>query len=69
MAINLETILPDLETVVGKEQVSSDRSLISREMNLPDRPGNFLMVSPQRDEEIQEVVRKAGARNVPVYTF
>ncbi len=27
------------------------------------------MVSPQCDEEIQEVVRKAGQRNVPIYTF
>jgi FAD/FMN-containing dehydrogenase len=69
MAIDLDAILPDLESTVGKEHVSSDRSLVSQEMNLPESPGNFLMVSPQRDEEIQEVVRKAGERNVPIYTF
>jgi len=69
MAIDLDAILPELESAVGKEHVSSDRSLISQEMNLPDSPANFIMVSPQRDEEIQDVVRKAGERHVPIYTF
>jgi FAD/FMN-containing dehydrogenase len=69
MATNLDAILSDLESAVGKDHVSADRSLISQEMNISDSPGDFLMVSPQRDEEIQGVVRKAGERNVPIYTF
>jgi FAD/FMN-containing dehydrogenase len=69
MATNLDAILSDLESAVGKDHVSADRSVISQEMNISGSPGNFLMVSPQRDEEIQDVVRKAGERNVPIYTF
>ena len=69
MATDLDKILPDLESAVGKDHVSADRSLISQEMNLPDSPGNFFMVSPQKEEEVQAIVRKAGESNVPIYTF
>jgi FAD/FMN-containing dehydrogenase len=69
MATNLDAIFSDLESAVGRDHVSADRSLISQEMNISGSPGNFLMVSPQRDDEIQEVVRKAGEKNVPIYTF
>ena len=69
MATNLDAILSDLESAVGRDHVSADRSLISQEMDISGSPGNLLMVSPERDEEIQEVVRKAGEKNVPIYTF
>ena len=69
MATNLDAILPDLESAVGRDHVSTDRALVSQEMNLPEGPGNFVMVSPRREEEIQEILRKAGEKNVPVYTF
>ena len=69
MAGNIKGILADLEAIVGKDNVLTDKPAITKEMNLAETSAEFVMVSPQKDDEVQAIVRKAGDKKVPVYTF